>query len=144
MSKSSNNNLSKATWEGPDDPNDPYNWSSLRKNTIGIIYSLGSLVTLMSASMIAAALVPIAQDLDIDPSTAQLIFSTYFLGLGFGPFVIAALSEMHGRKTVWVYSQLFYIVWNTLSPVGNNEGLMIVGRFMSALGGSGGITVSAY
>jgi len=95
----------------------------------------------MSASMIAAALVPISDDLDIDLPTAQLIFSVYFLGIGLGPFVIAALSEMHGRKNVWIYSNLFYILWNTISPVGSNKWMMIVGRLMSGLGGSVGVTV---
>lgn len=95
----------------------------------------------MSASMIAAALVPIAHDLHIDESTAQLIFSVYFLGLGIGPFFIAALCEMHGRKRVWIYCQLFYVFWDAVSPIGKNKWLMIVGRLMSAIGGSVGITV---
>ncbi|KAK3331192.1 major facilitator superfamily domain-containing protein [Apodospora peruviana] len=132
-----------ATWDGPDDPNNPYNWSPLRKNSIGILYSLGGLTTLMSASMIAAALEDIIRDLHISPSTAQIVFSTYFLGLGFGPFIMAASSEMYGRKMVWVYAQLFYVTWNTLSPVGNSTALMIVGRLMSGIGSSAGNTLTA-
>lgn len=98
----------------------------------------------MSASMIAPALKDIVRDLDIDASTAQIVFSVVFLGYGFGPFIIAGLSEMYGRKMVWVYSQVFYVVWNSLSPVGNNKVLMIVGRLMAGLGASAGITVSVF
>ncbi|KAK3387748.1 major facilitator superfamily domain-containing protein, partial [Podospora didyma] len=129
-------------WNGPDDPHDPYNWSTFRKVTIGVIFSLGQLVTTMSASMIAASLDDIILDLGISEATAQVVFSTFFLGLAFGPFVIAAVAEMHGRKWIWVGAQSWYILWNALCPVGNSTGVMIVGRFMSGVGAASGTTLT--
>lgn len=131
----------QSTWDGPDDPDDPYNWASWRKITIGIIFSFGQLVTLMMASMIAAALNDISVDLGIDAATAQIVFATYFLGLAFGPFFSAAFAEVYGRKWVWVAGNLWYILWNGISPVGNSKGLMIVGRLMTGFGASAGVTV---
>ncbi|KAH8912313.1 MFS general substrate transporter [Coniochaeta sp. PMI_546] len=136
------NNDYGATWDGPDDPHDPYNWPSFRKVSIGLIFSLGQLVTLMSASMIAAALGDIERDLGIDPSTGQIIFSTYFLGLAFGPFLVAAWAEMSGRKKVWLFANAWFILWNAICPVGHSKGLMIVGRLMTGLGASAGITLT--
>ncbi|KAK4206497.1 transporter [Rhypophila decipiens] len=130
-----------ATWDSPEDPNDPYNWTPSRKNLIAIIYSLGSLVTFMSAAMIAPALKDIMHDLNIDALTAQIVFSVVFLGYGFGPFVVAALSEMYGRRMVWIYSQVFYVVWNALSPVGSNKVIIIVGRLMAGMGASAGLAL---
>jgi MFS family permease len=95
----------------------------------------------MSASMIAAALGDITHDLSISVDTAQLAFSTYFLGLALGPFIIAALSEMHGRKWVWICCNAWYVLWNTLCPVGNSAGLMIIGRLMTGTGASVATTV---
>ena len=106
-----------------------------------MIFSFGQLVTLMSASMIAASLGDICRDLRIEPSEGQIIFSTYFLGLGFGPFIVAAWAEMSGRKGVWLFANAWFILWNALCPVGRNKGLMIVGRLMTGLGGSAGVTV---
>ncbi|KAI1383431.1 putative florfenicol exporter [Hypoxylon trugodes] len=131
-----------ATWDGPDDPEDPYNWPEWRKVIIGIIFSVGQLVTLMSASIIAAALGNISHDLGIDASTAQITLSIYFLGLAFGPFFVAALGEMNGRKTTWVASNIWYILWNALCPVGKSEALMIIGRFLAATGASAGIILT--
>ncbi|KAI1847224.1 hypothetical protein JX266_006764 [Neoarthrinium moseri] len=131
-----------STWDGPDDPHNPYNWPSSRKITTGIIFSLAQLVTLMTASMIAAALEDICRDLDIGASEAQIIFSAYFLGLGFGPFVVAAFSEMHGRKWIWVCGNVWYILWNALSPVGKSSSLMIVSRLMAGLGACAGVTLT--
>lgn len=109
--------------------------------SIGVIFSFCQLVTLMSASMIAAALGNIQQDLDVSASTSQIIFSTYFLGMAFAPFLIAAWSETTGRKQVWLAANAWYILWNALCPVGNSKVLMIIGRFMTGAGASVGITV---
>ncbi|KAK5993666.1 Efflux pump vrtL [Cladobotryum mycophilum] len=131
-----------ATWDGEDDPSNPYNWSSTRKISISVIVSFGQLVTLMSTSMMAAALGQIGHDLGISESTVQITFSIFVLGLAFAPFPIAALSEMYGRKSVWLVCNTFYIIWNALCPVGNSPALMVVGRFMAGSGASVGITLT--
>ncbi|KAK3337759.1 major facilitator superfamily domain-containing protein [Cercophora scortea] len=131
-----------ATWDSPSDSNDPYNWSTPRKISIAMVFSVGQLITLMAASMIAAALDDIIVDLAIDEATGQIVFSTYFLGLAFGPFVVAAFSEVHGRKVVWVYSQVWFIFWNLVSPFGHFKGLMIFARLMAGCGASVGTTLT--
>ncbi|KAJ3575487.1 hypothetical protein NPX13_g4018 [Xylaria arbuscula] len=132
-----------ATWDGPDDPKNPYNWSSAKKISIGIVIGLGSLVTLLTASVTAAALGDISRDLGLDAATAQISFSVYFLGLAFGPFPIAAISETNGRRNIWFISSLWFILWNTLCPVGYSQGLMIAGRFLAAVGASVGNALQA-
>ncbi|KAI3325009.1 putative efflux pump antibiotic resistance protein [Xylariaceae sp. AK1471] len=131
-----------STWDGVDDPNDPYNWSSFRKITIAVVFSIGQLITLMSASVAAAALDDISHDLRIDPSTTQITFSVYFLGLGFAPFLVAAFSELTGRKFIWAFCNAWFILWNALCPVGYSAGLMIVGRLMAGAGAAAGITLT--
>lgn len=135
-------NLPQSTWTSTSDPKDPFNWPSRRRFIIGMIFSFGQLIPIMSASMIAAALGNIAHDLKISASTAQITLSSYFLGMAFAPFLIAAMSEMYGRKRVWVACNAWYILWNTLCPVGNSAALMIVGRVMTGAGASVGVTVS--
>ncbi|KAK0706136.1 major facilitator superfamily domain-containing protein [Lasiosphaeria miniovina] len=131
-----------ATWSSPSDPRDPYNWRTSRKVCIGILISVGQLVAIMSASMIAASLDDIMADLGVGEAAAQLVLSTYFLGLGLGPFLVAGVAEMHGRKHVWLAAQLFFVFWNALCPVGNSTALMIVGRFLAGAGASAGVTLT--
>lgn len=135
------NSSAQSTWDGPDDPNDPYNWPSTRKVLTGIIFSMSQLITLMTASIISAALNDISSDLHIGMSSAQMIFSTYFLGIAFGPFVVAAISEMHGRKWIWVAGNTWYILWNAISPVGKSVNVMILSRLMAGFGACAGVTV---
>ncbi len=89
----------------------------------------------------AAALPQIGHDLHLSDSATQITFSIYILGLAFAPFLIAALSEMYGRRPIWIASNLFYIFWNALCPVGPSAGLMTVSRFLAGSGASCGITV---
>ncbi|KAF6792323.1 MFS multidrug transporter [Colletotrichum musicola] len=131
-----------ATWVSPEDPNDPYNWPTARKVTIAIVVSTGQLICLMSTSMMASALPQISRDLGINASTTQITFSLFVLGQAFGPFLIAALSEVYGRKYVWLASCCFFQFWNALCPVGRNKGIMMAGRFLAGCGASAGPVLS--
>lgn len=114
----------------------------MRKISVALIVSLGQLVTLMSTSMMAAALTKIGADLHLGSTATQILFSIFILGLAFAPFLIAALSEMYGRRSIWIASNMFYILWNALCPVNSSVGLMTVGRFLAGSGASAGILVS--
>ncbi|KAK6219323.1 hypothetical protein LQW54_002311 [Pestalotiopsis sp. IQ-011] len=129
-------------WDGPNDPDNPYNWPSRRKISISVIVSFGQLVTLMSTSMMASALGRISKDLGINESTTQVTFSIFVLGLAFAPFPIASFSEMYGRKPMWLFCNAFYVLWNALCPVGRSPVLMIIGRFLAGSGASVGITLT--
>ncbi|KAF3026804.1 hypothetical protein E8E14_014917 [Neopestalotiopsis sp. 37M] len=130
------------SWESPDDPDNPYNWSALRKISISVIVSFGQLVTLMSTSMMASALGQIGHDLGIGESTTQVTFSIFVLGLAFAPFPIASFSEMYGRKPVWLFCNAFYILWNAVCPIGRSAALMVIARFLAGSGASVGITLT--
>ncbi|OKL60247.1 hypothetical protein UA08_04578 [Talaromyces atroroseus] len=131
-----------AAWDGPDDPRDPYNWTKTRKISIALVISLSQLVCLMTTSIVAPALPQIATDLHLGESKAQIAFSIFVLGQAFGPFVIAPLSEVFGRKPVWITFNLFYIFWNSLCPVGKSQAVLIIGRLLSGAGGSCGVILS--
>jgi MFS family permease len=134
--------LSKqATWDGPDDPANPYNWPTARKVSVGLVCSTSQLVTTMSASMVVPALDQVLEDVGMGTSSGQVAFSVFFLGLGFAPFLVAPLAEMYGRRRVWLAGNAVYVVWNSLCPVGFSPALMIVGRLLSGAGASVGVTV---
>ncbi|KAE9366825.1 MFS multidrug transporter [Stipitochalara longipes BDJ] len=130
------------SWDGVDDPKDPFNWPTYRKTSMTVLLSLGGLVCTMSTSMIAPALNQISIDLDMQPSVMQLTLSIYLLAFVFGSPFIASLSEVYGRKPAYILAHLWYIVWNTLCPINHLKGLMIAGRFLSGLGGSVSIALA--
>lgn len=125
-----------------DDSSSPYNWPSWRKVTIGVICSTSQLITTMSASMIAPALGDMNRDLGIDATTGQIMLAIFFLGIGLAPMLIAPMSEIFGRRPVWLLGNGWFILWNSLCPVGSSPGMMLVGRLLSSCGASVGVMVS--
>ncbi|KAF2795314.1 major facilitator superfamily transporter, partial [Melanomma pulvis-pyrius CBS 109.77] len=130
------------SWDSPSDPLNPMNWSQKRKWATAILTSLGGLVTLMSGAMLAPALGVIGHDLKISEAEASLALSIYILAFAFGPMVLAPLSEVFGRRLVWIGGSACYVLWNALCGVSNNRGLMITGRFMAGIGASAEFAVS--
>jgi MFS family permease len=112
------------------------------KWSVTLLVSLGSMVTIMSSTMIAPGLLAISQDLGTDSETTQLTLSIFVLSYAFGPMVLAPMTEIFGRKPVWILSGCFYILWNTVGGFSNTSGLMIASRFFSGLGGSAQYAVS--
>lgn len=95
----------------------------------------------MTTSIVAPALPQIATDLNLSASEAQLAFSIFVLGQAFGPFIIAPMSEVFGRKPVWVVCTASFIFWNSICPVGKSHAVLIIGRILSGAGGSCGVIV---
>lgn len=91
--------------------------------------------------MMAPALGDITRDLQLDATAGQIVFSVFFLGMSFAPMLIAPLSEMYGRRPVWLAGNFWYIIWNSVCPAGYKPGMMVTGRFLSASGAGVGVTV---
>ncbi|PWN86530.1 MFS general substrate transporter, partial [Acaromyces ingoldii] len=124
------------------DPSHPRNWPQRQKWINTLCCSMGGLVTLMSGAMLAPALEHIRADLHTSSSTANLILSIYVLAFGFGPLVLAPLTEIVGRKPVFVACGLFYVCFNTVAGFARTVPLVAVARFLSGLGGSAEFAVT--
>lgn len=135
--------IRQVTWDGDDDPENPYNWKQARKWAITILLSFGGLVTLMSGAMLAPALQDIAHDFNTDENTAQIILSIYVFAFAFGPMVLAPCTEVFGRRPVWIICTCYYIVWNTAAGFTKSSGLLVLCRIMSGLGASAEFAVSS-
>lgn len=100
-------------------------------------------MTLMSSTMIAPALPAISHDLHTNDATTQLTLSIFVLSFAFGPMILAPMTEVFGRKPVWLLSGCFYIIWNTVCGFSTSNGVMIASRFLAGLGGSSQYAVSS-
>ncbi|KAL3424665.1 major facilitator superfamily transporter [Phlyctema vagabunda] len=124
------------TWDSPTDPTNPQNWTAFRKWAVTILTSLGGLVTLMSGVMVAPAQSAMGKDLSISEEEAQMALSIFVLAFATGPVLLAPLSELYGRRPVWILGSLWYILWNTVCGFARDRSLLIVARFMGGLGAS--------
>ncbi|KAL1845958.1 hypothetical protein Plec18167_009088 [Paecilomyces lecythidis] len=125
------------TWEGPDDPENPKNWSMKRKWAATFVVSCFTFISPVSSSMVAPALGTIAAEFNVKNEVeSQLMLSVFILAYAVGPLFLGPLSEMFGRVKVLQLANLFYLAFNIACGVCTSKGQLIAFRFLSGLGGS--------
>ncbi|KAF2273658.1 MFS general substrate transporter [Westerdykella ornata] len=141
-SSQSNRNPNLVTWDGPDDPANPKNWSMKRKWAATFIISSFTFVSPVSSSMISPALYSISEEFNITQKVeAQLTLSIFVLAYAIGPLFLGPLSEIYGRVIVLQLSNLFYLAWNLGCGFAQNKVQLVVFRFFSGLGGSAPLAI---
>lgn len=129
-------------WDGPDDPKNPQNWSSLHKWTlIGLVSTITFITSL--ASTIFAPAVPSVMD-DFDNNNAELksfVISVYIIGFCVGPLVLSPLSELYGRSPVMHSSNIFFLIFTIACAVSTNVEMFIVFRLFMGLAGCPPLTL---
>lgn len=125
------------TWDGPNDPANPKNWTYRRKWTVTIVVGAYTFISPISTSIVAPALSSIGAALQIQSEIVlALCLSIFILAYAFGPFLIGPLSEVYGRALVLQLANLFYLVFNTACGFAHNTTQIAVFRFLAGLGGS--------
>lgn len=128
-------------WDGPDDPQNPYNWPTWRKTLLCGIISCMTFLTPLTSSIFAPGVPELMKEFDNDSDElSAFVVSVYVLGFAFGPLFLAPLSEIYGRNIVYHICNvgfLGFIIGSALAPSLN---ALIVFRFLSGIFGSCPIT----
>lgn len=125
------------TWDGPDDPENPRNWTTRKKWAATLIVSSFTFISPVSSSMVAPALTAISRELGITAEIEeQLVLSIFVLAYAIGPLFLGPLSEIYGRVIVLQLANLFYLAFNIGCGFAQTKGQLIAFRFLSGLGGS--------
>ncbi|KAJ5682167.1 MFS transporter cpaT [Penicillium macrosclerotiorum] len=131
-------------WDGPDDPENPLNWSAKRKMTATISIALITLLTPLGSSMFAPGVNQLAKDFKIASTELDsFVVSVYLLGYCFGPLLIAPISEMYGRRIVYNVCNLLYVIFTIACAVAPEIGSLIVFRFFAGFAGVCPLTIGA-
>lgn len=82
----------QVTWNGPDDPENPKNWTYKKKWAATLIVSSFTFISPVSSSMVAPALPAMARQLGITNSVEQsLILSIFVLAYGESFYTICSV-----------------------------------------------------
>ncbi|CAG8950927.1 hypothetical protein HYFRA_00003144 [Hymenoscyphus fraxineus] len=121
---------------GPDDREDPKNWSKGRKWGMTLAMSATGFNRIMISTMMAPAINTIAKDLRMTTTESTMALSVYVLASAFGPLVIGPLSEMYGRKRIVHITNIWFLVWNLICGFANSKGLLLASRLFAGFGAS--------
>jgi len=129
-------------WEGPNDPNNPKNFSNRRKWISTLLFGCYAILSPLSSSMIAPCIEQMSKDLHIFSSVKQnMAVSIYMAGYIVGPLFIGPCSEIVGRRPVLMIANATFIVFNLLCSRAGNFDQIAAFRFLAGLGGAGPISV---
>ncbi|KAI0141281.1 polyamine transporter 3 [Pestalotiopsis sp. NC0098] len=132
------------TWDGPDDPENPMNWPDSKKWTNISILSILTLVTPLGSSMFAPGIPSIMVEFRSTSSiTATFILSIYILGFAFGPLLAAPLSEVYGRRPLYVAGNILFALFTIGVALSNSIGMLLAFRLLMGLAGSVPLTIGS-
>ncbi|KIJ09333.1 hypothetical protein PAXINDRAFT_87604 [Paxillus involutus ATCC 200175] len=148
-SKASSNPMDKidnevlvVDWDGPDDPQNPKNWSFKRKWAATAIVSGFAFLTPISSSMVAPATSQLAVEFGVHDSAVVALFTSIFLlAFAIGPLFLGPMSEIYGRSRILQLANLWFLAWNVGCGFAQNEKQLLVFRFLSGLGGSAPVSI---
>jgi multidrug resistance protein len=129
-------------WNGPDDPENPQNWTPRKK--WGIIGALGAvtLITPLASSFFAPGVPQVLGAFNEKSNTmAAFVVSVYILGFAIGPLIIAPMSELYGRHLLYNISNLLFVLFNIGCALSNSMGMLIAFRFLAGCAGSAPLTL---
>ncbi|KAA8644077.1 hypothetical protein EYZ11_005460 [Aspergillus tanneri] len=109
----------------------PYTYGNGTKWWMTVIVSFAAITSSTGSSIFYPALAQVADDLKTTPTVANLSLALYMLAMAFTPMWWSALSEKHGRRTIYLLSFSLFLVFSCLSAVSVNIAMLIVFRVLS-------------
>lgn len=123
-------------WSGPDDPENPQNWTTAKKAYHTAATALLGFAVTCGSSMITPGTPEIQQLFGISRTVAILPLSLFVLGLALGPVLAAPVSETFGRSVVYKISAPAFMLFILGSGFSKSLGSLLVCRLLAgALGG---------
>ncbi|VUC20114.1 unnamed protein product [Clonostachys rosea] len=123
------------SWDGDDDPANPYNWKSWRKVVNCILISALSFLTPLA--MFAPGVTDLMKEFQMTSrSLGSFVVSVYVLGFAAGPMIFAPLSEIYGRGVVYHSTNLCFLAFTIACAVAPTFSSLVGFRFLAGLFGS--------
>jgi multidrug resistance protein len=135
-------------WDGPDDPNNPRNWSSAKKSiNIAFISALCFLTPVASAMFAPGVPKLMIEFHSTNEELGTFVVSIFVLGFATGPMFLAPLSEIYGRLPIYHITNVIFIAFTVACAVSKNFAMLVPFRFLAGVAGSaplanGGGTIS--
>ncbi|KAK1673929.1 major facilitator superfamily domain-containing protein [Colletotrichum godetiae] len=131
-------------WDGQNDPEHPLNWLDKKKGLNIVILSLLSVVTPLGTSMFAPGIPLIMKIFHDDSSiTATFLLSIYVLGFALGPLLVAPISELYGRRYLYIFGNILFTVFTIGTALSNSIGMLLAFRLLMGLSGVVPLTIGS-
>lgn len=120
-----------------DDSDNPQNWRMVKKAMTIFFMSFSTLVVVMFSTSYTAGIPGMMETFGISDKTELVLgVTTYLFGMAMGSVVLAPLSEMFGRRPVYLVAVFLFTVLVIPCALANNLGTILGVRILGAIAGS--------
>lgn len=124
------------------DPEHPHNWSRLYKWYITLVASALVVCIAYGSSYVTGGLGLIQDQYHVSLEVAILTCSIMVCGFAVGPLIWSPLSEIIGRRPVYIISLSLYVIFNIPCALAPNIGALLACRFLCGVFSSSGLSLA--
>ncbi|KAF7547253.1 hypothetical protein G7Z17_g7866 [Cylindrodendrum hubeiense] len=125
----------------PNDPENPKNWSKAYKWWCTLVVATTCFVVAFSSAVTTADIAGVAEEFNVSTEVSLVTISVFVVGFGVGPMAFAPLSEIYGRRIIYVSTLLVALVFIIPCAVAKNIGTLIVCRAIDGIAFSAPMTL---
>ncbi|KAI0062522.1 MFS transporter [Artomyces pyxidatus] len=136
-------------WYGPEDPDNPLNWSRAKKVWVMFQTCLLTFAVYIGSAIYTAGIADISEEFHVSTVAATVGLTVFVAGYGIGPMVWSPLSELPkvGRMPIYIITLAFFVVLQVPTALATNYGMLMAFRFLTGFVGSpilatGGATIA--
>ena len=122
---------------GDDDADNPKNWSRWYRSFIIFVLSYSTMTVVLYSTSYTSGIPGMMKTFDIrDETIIVLGLTTYMIGLAIGSVICAPLSEMYGRRPIYLIAMLAFGLLVIPCALAKNLETILIVRFFGAIAGS--------
>ncbi|KAI9843752.1 MAG: hypothetical protein M1837_006112 [Sclerophora amabilis] len=124
-------------WDGPDDSANPRNWPLWYRGVMLMFISMATTVVVLYSTSYTTAIPGMMDDFHTENEPlVTLGLTTYLIGLAVGTVLLAPLSEIYGRRPVYIISMSIFALLVIPCALSQSLAGILVTRFFGAVAGS--------
>jgi multidrug resistance protein len=124
------------------DLENPQNWSSAFRWYVTLVVSILVVCIAFGSSNVTGGLGLIMEKYNVSLEVAILTCSIMVLGFAVGPLLWSPLSEIIGRRPVYIISMSLYVIFNIPCALAPNIGGLLACRFLCGVFASSGLSLA--
>ncbi|BGO92279.1 hypothetical protein NBRC10512_001176 [Rhodotorula toruloides] len=123
------------TFDSKDDPANPKNWTFRRRYFLVALLGMTTMCSTFASSIFSTATPAVAAEFGVSTEVATLGTSLFLCGFILGPIIFGPLSEVYGRKTIFIGTFAF-ICFSAGTATAKDLQTIMLTRFWAGVGAS--------
>ncbi|EEB98712.1 hypothetical protein MPER_01731, partial [Moniliophthora perniciosa FA553] len=125
-------------WDGPEDPDNPRNWSPFKKGFVAFSIALLTFSVYIGSAIYTSSIPGLMADFGVPQVIGSLGLTLYVLAYGVGPMFLTPIQELPslGRNPVYIIGLIIFLLFNIPIVTAKNMSTVLAFRFLTGFVGS--------